>query len=225
MSIIISVARKSLRSLAQKQLVSIMLLCAVLALIVVFLLVGGITWLTANLVSLETGWLDTSVNWIVGIVLGVGGWFMLPVLVVLVSGVFQDITIYKVEDAEYPDKKREKEPLLWPDLLHDIRFTGKALFLNLLVLPFYLFGIGFFLSIALNSYLLGREFFESAAGYHMGKPQAREMGRRHRRLVYSSGLVLTLLTLVPVINLFVPIIAVVWMVHVFHYLAARETAT
>ncbi|MDH3330293.1 MAG: EI24 domain-containing protein, partial [Desulfobulbaceae bacterium] len=188
MGIIISLARKTLRSLAQKQLAGLMLLCAVLALVVVVVLAGGMTWLTANLVSLETGWLDTSVNWMVGIVLGIGGWFMLPVLVVLVSGVFQDITIYKVEKVEYPDNKREEEPLLWPDLLHDIRFTIKALFLNLLVLPFYLVGIGFLLSIALNSYLLGREFFESAAGYHLGKPKAREMGRRHRRLIYSSGL-------------------------------------
>jgi len=223
MGIIISLARKTFRSLVQKQLVGLMLLCAVLALVVVVVLAGGMTWLTANLVSLETGWLDTSVNWMVGIVLGIGGWFMLPVLVVLVSGVFQDITIYKVEKVEYPDKKREEEPLLWPDLLHDIRFTIKALFLNLLVLPFYLVGIGFLLSIALNSYLLGREFFESAAGYHLGKPKAREMGRRHRRLIYSCGLVLTLLTLMPVVNLFVPIIAVVWMVHVFHHLVGRET--
>ncbi len=224
MGVITGLARKTLRSLAQKQLVGLMISCAILALVVVVMVVGGITWLTASLVSLERGWLDTSINWIVGIVLGIGGWFMLPVLVVLISGVFQEITIYKVEEAEYPDKKREKEPLFWPDLLHDIRFTIKALSLNLLVLPFYLVGVGFFLSIVLNSYLLGREFFESAAGYHLGKAKAREVGRLHRRLVYSSGLVLTLLTLMPVVNLFVPIIAVVWMVHVFHSLPGSDTA-
>ena len=111
---------------------------------------------------------------------------------------------------------RSGEPHFWPDVVHDIRFTLKAVGLNLLILPFYLIGIGFVLSVLLNSYLLGREFFESAAGYHLGKPQAREIGRGHRMRIYSSGLVLTLLTLIPLVNLFVPIIAVVWMVHVFH---------
>jgi len=201
-----------------------MILCAVLALVVVILLVGGMTWLTTNLVTFEKSWLNTSIDWIVGIVLGIGGWFMLPVLVVLVSGVFQEITISRVEGAEYPAVKRAGEPRFWPDLLHDMRFTAKALVLNMLILPFYLLGIGFVFSVVLNSYLLGREFFESAAGYHLGKPKAREMGRRHRRIIYSSGLVLTLLSLVPVVNLFVPIIAVVWMVHLFHHLKGDNSA-
>ncbi len=211
-----SLARKTLRSLARDRLVGLMMLCALLALLIVVALVSGITWLTANLVNLERGWLDASVNWMVGIVTGVGGWFMLPVLVVLISGVFQEITIHRVEQAEYQDKIRETEPSFWPDLAHDIRFTLKALFLNLLVLPFYLVGIGFVLSIVLNSYLLGREFFESAAGYHLGKPRARQLGREHKKLIYGSGLVLTLLTLVPVLNLFSPIVAVVWMTHIYH---------
>lgn len=222
MGAILGFARKTLHSLAQKQLVGLMIICAFLAFAVVVLLTGGLTWLTANLVSLERGWLDSSVNWLVGIILGIGGWFMLPVLVVLISGAFQEITIHKVERIEYPDKTRTAEPLFWPDLLHDLRFTGKALLLNILILPFYLIGIGFFLAIALNSYLLGREFFESAAGYHLGKPKAREIGRRHRGLIYSSGLALTLLTLIPAVNLFVPIIAIVWMVHLFHSLPGTE---
>ncbi|MGW8161694.1 MAG: EI24 domain-containing protein, partial [Desulfobulbales bacterium] len=173
-------ARKTLHSITRAGLAGLMLLSAALALLVVLMLVFGITWLTANLVSLEWHWLDITINWLVGIVLGVGGWFMLPVLVVLISGAFQEITIHKVELAEYPDKMRSEEPHFWSDVVHDIRFTLKAICLNLLILPFYFIGIGFALSVLLNSYLLGREFFESAAGYHLGKPQARELGRRHR---------------------------------------------
>jgi CysZ protein len=71
-------------------------------------------------------------------------------------------------------------------------------------------------SIVLNAYLLGREFFESAAGYHLGKPQAKVLGTQHKWVIYSGGLVICLLALIPIINLFVPIIAVVWMTHVYH---------
>lgn len=214
-------ARKTLHSLTQRSMLGLMFLCAALALLVVLALILGMTWLTADLVVLERSWLDTAINWAVGVMLGVGGWFMLPVLVVLISGAFQETTIHRVERIEYPEEMRAGEPHFWPDVMHDIRFTLKAVVLNLLILPFYLIGIGFVLSVLLNSYLLGREFFESAAGYHLGKPKAREMGRRHRMLIYSSGLVLTLLTLLPGINLFAPIVAVVWMVHVYHGLPQK----
>jgi CysZ protein len=44
-------------------------------------------------------------------------------------------------------------------------------------------------------------------------------------LVYGSGLVLAVLTLVPVANLFAPIIGLVWMVHVYHGLpGAKESS-
>ncbi len=207
---------KTLESIRKAGLVGLMIACAGLAVVVVVVLVAGVTWLTAHLVHLETGWLDTLINWVVGGITGVAGWFMLPAFVVLIAGMFQEKTIDRVERAFYPDEVRSREPRLWPDVRHDIRFTLWALFLNILVLPFYLLGIGFVISIALNSYLLGREFFESAAGYHLGKPEAEKLGRENRAAVYGGGLVITLMTLLPLVNLFVPIVAIVWMVHVYH---------
>ena len=208
--------KKTLHSITRARLLVLMLLCAVLALLVVVCISIGITTVTARMVSFERDWLDTLVNWVVAVVSGVGGWFMLPALVILLSGAFQEVTIHRVEQAEYPDEVRQTAPRFWPDVVHDIRFTLKALLLNLLVVPFYFIGIGFLFTILLNSYLLGREFFESAAGYHLGKEKARELGRQNRKLVYGSGLIITLFSLVPVINLFAPIIAVVWMVHFYH---------
>jgi len=207
---------KTLESVTKARLPGLMLACAGLAVALVIVLVTIITSLTAHLVNLETGWLDSLVNWVVGGITGVAGWFMLPAFVVLIAGMFQERTIDRVERAYYPDEVRSREPRFWPDLRHDIRFTLWALFLNVLVLPLYLFGIGFVVSIALNSYLLGREFFESAAGYHLGKPEAKALGEQNKGTVYAGGLVTTLMTLLPVVNLFVPILAVVWMVHVYH---------
>jgi len=213
--------KKTVHSITRPKLVALMFLCACLALVVVVVMVGGITWGAAQLITLEKGWLDTLINWMAGIVLGIGGWFMLPVLVILIAGAFQDTTIHKVESVEYPDEVRQGEPRFWPDVVHDIRFTLKALLLNIMVLPFYLIGIGFLLTVLLNSYLLGREFFESAAGYHLGKADARQLGRRNRKIVYGSGLMITLISLMPFLNLFAPIVAIVWMVHLYHNLPDR----
>lgn len=216
---------KTLESVTKARLPGLMVACAGLAVAVVIVLVTIITSLTAHLVNLETGWLDSLVNWIVGGITGIAGWFMLPAFVVLIAGMFQEKTIDRVERVYYPDEVRSQEPRFWPDLRHDIRFTLWAMSLNMLVLPFYLFGIGFVISIALNSYLLGREFFESAAGYHLGKPEAKAMGEQNRGTVYAGGLVITLMTLMPVVNLFVPILAIVWMVHVCHGIRRKSAAT
>lgn len=222
--LLLTLARKTLHSLARPGMLALLLFCAALALLLVLALVLGLTWLTAELVTLERSWLDTAINWGVGIMLGVGGWFMLPVLVLLIGAAFQEIVITRVEGAEYPATARSSASNFWADLRHDLRFALKALLLNLVLLPFYLIGIGFPLSVALNSYLLGREFFENAAGLHLGKAQARELGRKHWQLVYGGGLVLTLLALLPVANLFSPIIGLVWMVHTYHALAASGPA-
>ena len=138
---------KTLGSLKKANLFGLMIACAILGCVVVLSLVGIITWSAAHLIHIETGWLDTLVNWIVGIVTGIGGWFMLPAIIVLIAGVFQEKTIHQVEQAYYPEKMRKQGPRLWPDLMHDIRFTFWAVLLNILVLPFYFFGIGFIVSI------------------------------------------------------------------------------
>jgi len=207
---------KTLSSLKKANLLGLMLACAVLAVVVVLGAVGLITWITAHLVNIQMGWLDTLFNLMVGTLTGIGGWFMLPALTVFIAGMFQEKTINRVEGIYYPNSVRSEEPKFWPDAWHDIKFTLWALFLNILVLPLYLFGIGFVVSILINSYLLGREFFESAAGYHLGKPEAKELGQQNKRAIYGGGFVITLMTLIPLLNLFVPIIAVVWMVHVYH---------
>jgi len=207
---------KTLVSIKKANLFILMLACAVLGILFAVTAVGIITWSSVHLIHIETGWLDTLVAWIIGCVTGIGGWFMLPAFIVLIAGLFQETVIHRVETVFYPDAVRGEEPRLWPDVIHDIKFTIRAILLNILILPFYLVSIGFAMSVLVNTYLLGREFFESAAGYHVGKPAAKKLGRNNRIVVYSGGLVITLMTLVPLLNLFVPILATVWMVHVYH---------
>lgn len=193
-----------------------MLTCALLAIAVALAGVAGITWISDQVITIRTGWLDMLVNFIIGALSGICGWFMLPALTVFISGMFQEKAIYRVDQAFYPDALPDRTPEFWPDIVHDIRFTLWALFLNMLILPLYLIGIGFIVSVLLNSYLLGREFFESAAGFHVGRANAVNLGRQNRKRIYVSGFIITLMTLVPLLNLFVPIIAVVWMVHIYH---------
>jgi CysZ protein len=213
---------KTIRSLKEANLFKLMFACAVMAVIIVSIFVVCITWITTNIINFEIGWVNTLFNWVISIVYGIGGWFMLPAFTVIVSSIFQEKAINQVETVYYPESRTRKELNFWTDLLHDIKFTFFVLFLNLLILPLYFLGIGFALSILLNSYLLGREFFESSAGYHLGKQKAKELGQQNKFSVYSGGFAITVMTLIPLLNLFVPIIAIVLMVHVYHGLNSKN---
>lgn len=213
---------KTFTSLKKANLFGLMIACSLLALIIVFGAAGSVTWITDRFVIIERGWLDTLLNWAVGILTGIGGWFMLPVFTVLISSLFQETAIQRVERLYYPDAVRSRTLKFWPEIWHDLKFTGWAICLNILLLPLYAFGIGFAASILLNSYLLGREFFESAAGYHLGKTNAGALGLRHKKAVYGGGFAITVMALVPFLNLFVPILAIVWMVHVYHRIRIQE---
>lgn len=214
--------RKTWSSIKQANLFTTMLFCALLAGLVLVGAIWTITWITDRFVALEKGWLDTLLNWIVALISGVAGWFVLPALTVLISSLFQESVIQRVERLEYPQSHRNVTFGFWPELWHDIKFTAEAIGWNILVLPCYFLGIGFLVSILLNGYLLGREFFESAAGYHLGKTGARILGKHHWKSIYIGGLTITVLSLIPLINLFVPIFAVVWMVHLYHAIQPQD---
>ncbi len=207
---------QSIASFKRAKLIGILFLSLVWAIVIIIIASGVITFVSAHLIHVKIGWLDKLLNFIIGILAGVGGWFMLPAIVPFIAGTFQEKVIAKIELIYYPNSIRKTEPKFWPDFKHDVAFTIWALFLNILVLPLYFFGIGFVVSIILNTYLLGREFFENAAGYHLGKPSAKDLLNKNKTSVYIGGLVLTILSIVPIVNLFVPIFAIVWMVHLYH---------
>ncbi len=212
---------KTFSSLTKAKLSGIIILCALLSVVVVGAIVIAVTSLSVYFTNFDSAWLSKLVNLGAGIISVVAGWFMLPAFMVLFAGLFQEQTINRVEKAFYPESLRAESPGFWPDMMHDIRFTAKALILNILIIPLYFMGVGFIISIILNSYLLGREFFESAAGYHHGKPEARKLGRGNKVAVYSGGFVIVLMTLTPVLNIIMPILATVWMVHVYHGLTDK----
>jgi len=214
--------QKTITSFSKAKLFSLMFACAALAVTSVIILASGVTALSVHFTQFDTDWINTVFSWGTGILSGVVGWFILPVFMVIFAGVFQEVTIYRVEQTFYPDDIRTVAPRFWPDLWHDVKFTAKALLLNIIILPLYLFGIGFFISILLNSYLLGHEFFESAAGYHLGKTSAKELSKQNKPVIYGSGFVIAMMTLIPVLNLFMPIIAIVWMVHVYHNIKEKS---
>ena len=83
-----------------------------------------------------------------------------------------------------------------------------------------LVNIGVF--FAANAYLLGREYFELAAGRFRPIEEASRMRQENRGTVLLAGALLAGLVLVPVLNLLpTPLFGVALMVHVHKRLAGR----
>lgn len=206
---------KTIESFGKARLWLLMILTALIALVLLSCFVYGITYVSAVNIEFEPEWLETILETLIGVASGVAGWFLLPVLMPLLAGFFEAIVVRKVESVYYPQIKSGDAETFWSDLWYDIRFTVKALIINIIILPFYLVGIGFLLSIIVNSYLLGMEFFVNAASYQIGKRKARDLFNQNRIPALLGGLIFTLLSLIPIVNLFVPIFAIVWMVHLY----------
>ena len=103
---------------------------------------------------------------------------------------------------------------LGDSVLAALRLGGMALLLNLLALPFYLVpGVNLLIYLALNGYLLGREYFEVVAQRRLRPAQASAQRRAARGRVWSAGLVIAALSTVPLVNLIAPVIGVAFMTH------------
>lgn len=194
----------------------IMILCVFFSSALVLSLFSVITWMTTHYIVLENRWLGAILKMGAGVITFAGLWFMLPPLTVLISGFFQEKVVKKVEGIYYPKAGEIREQRIVSSFLQSFLFTMKAIFFNFLILPFYYIGVGFVASIVLNSYLLGREFFDAVALCHRGRDEVRLIRKANRKKIYSGGFMITLMTLMPVVNLFVPLLAIVWMVHVYH---------
>jgi CysZ protein len=170
--------------------------------------------------------LDTVAFFLAGAGLIIAFWFILPSVSAIVAGYFLDDVAEVVERSDFPgDAPGKPLPLGWA-LLYGLRFAGLSLLVNLAALLIFFIpvvGIGaFFLA---NAYLLGREYFELAAGRFRPMREAAAMRVQNRGTVFAAGAMLAGLVLVPVLNLLTPLVGVALMVHVHKRLSARIART
>jgi CysZ protein len=216
---LLSALYKAFSSLFNPALVRLMLLCIVMDAIVLLLIISGGIYGLHHL-SFDSAyvphWLLDTVGTVGAIVLA---WFLFPVLLPVIASFWSEQLARRVEQEDYPHFTPHPSPPFVKELGYDLRFTAKALLLNLLCLPLYLIPVvNIIIYYSLNAYLLGREFFEIAARRHMSPEAARTLRLSHHGLVMAAGLLITFAANLPVINLIVPFIAMSLMIHLMHQL-------
>lgn len=146
----------------------------------------------------------------------------------LIGGIFLDDIAEAVEKRHYQRDEPGRSADFSKTFGVSIRFIGITVLLNVLALPFYLIALLFpplFACIfyGLNGYLLSREYFELVSLRHKDAKAARQLRKANGLRVFSAGVVIAFLLTVPIVNLFVPILATAFMLHIFKALQGVKT--
>ena len=226
MELFIASGLRAVRSLFTPGMIGVFLLSIVmtLAMLFGFILCSGFffTWLAGHM---QGSALSHLLPWIGTIGSTLIAWILFPGITPIIVNFFDDRIAQLIERHDYPAAPLPRKPDFWKELLHDLRFSLKAILLNILVLPLYLLPlVNLCLFFILNGYLLGREYFIMAALRHVPLAEAENLYRQHKRTVMTAGVALAAMATIPVLNLFAPFWGVAMMVHLYHKLVRTPTS-
>ena len=170
-------------------------------------------------------WLGIWFNWLsssffAGLV-GVLTFLFFPGVVSLTLGFFFDEIIGSVEAKYYPGLPPRRNQSFGEVTASTLRFACITLIVNIVALPIYILLIFFppmnlILFYVVNGYLTGREYFE-LVGLSRRQPVEVAMLRKcNRGRVQVAGMLIVLLMTIPLVNLLAPVIATVFMVHLYN---------
>jgi uncharacterized protein involved in cysteine biosynthesis len=203
----------------------VVLRCVLLALATFALLIGGVGYGLDALELTGFAWLDGTLAVLGSVGVVVLAWLLFPIAIAASLGVFADEVIEAVERRHYPDLPAAPGMGFARSTLGSIRFALVAILLNLLVLPLYLLpGPNVIVYVALNGYLLGREYFEQVAQRRLDWRSLALLRRAARARLWWAGVWIAAMLTVPVLNLIAPVVAICFMVHVFEGLCRRARA-
>lgn len=183
-----------------------------------------LTWLLPDSFALpwvgEVAWLDDLAGWAaIPALLVLSVVLMVPVASAMTSLFLEEVAA-AVEDRHYPGLPPAR-PQPWGEALKDSAGAfGTVLAANLVALVAYLLlaPLAPVIFVALNGYLLGREYFGVAALRREGAEGAKLLRRRHAGKIWLTGCLMALPLAVPILNLLVPTIGAATFTHLYHRL-------
>ena len=212
----------ALRQLGDPAVQRLLLRCALLTVATFVVLIGAVAALLFGLDLTGVGWLDPVLATAGSVVVLVLAWLLFPIAVGLTLGLFAEDVVELVERRHYPGLPKAPGMSLGAQIFTGVRFLMVALPLNLIALPLYLIpGANLPIYLALNGYLLSREYFELVAGQRLPLREVARLRREQRGRLWLAGMVIAAMLLIPLFNLVAPVVAIAFMVHLVTPLLLR----
>lgn len=205
---------RALRQLDDPALLRV-LVWSVLGAIAAFAMMGAGVWYGVHGLLGWNGWLS-------GLLGGAGAALLAHYLFLPVAGgvasLFCDPIAAAVERRFYPDTPQAVPASLAAQIWDGLGLGVRVLLLQVLALALtpLLPGVSVVLGYAVAAWAIGRGLFVAVAMRHMDRPRALALyGTRRTDVILQGGLAVAA-SLVPVLNLAVPVLAVAALVHVLH---------
>ena len=171
--------------------------------------------LIASFTHFSWPWADRLVELGTGLALIVAFFFLMSPVTAAFAGLFLDRIAEKVEARHYPWDPRGTPLPVTRAILLSVQFFIVVLLVNLAVLPTVFFGVGAFVLVAANAYLIGREYFEMVAMRHMPVEEAKILRKENSPTIFIAALLPAFMSLVPLVNLAVPLFSTAYFTHLF----------
>ena len=218
----ISAAFKALGDLLSKDFRSVLLKAIGMTLALFVAILVGVEVLLSYLSLIPWPWAETLAAIGAGLGLLVAFFFMMSPVTAIFAGLYLDTIAERVEERHYPQDPKGSALSGHLAIVTSLQFAIIVLVVNLAVLPLVFTGIGVVALIIANAYLLAREFFEMIAMRHMPVDEARLLRKENAPQIFAAGFVPALLSIIPVVNLAVPLFATSYFVHVFKRVRASS---
>jgi CysZ protein len=212
----------SLGQLGDSAILAVLLKSAALTLALFAAFGVALWWVASGLLAgwgAAAGWLAAAGAALVAIV---AGWLLFRVVAIAVIGLFADAVVEAVERRHYPEAlATARRVSLGRSMRMGLASAGRAVLFNLAALPVYLLllvtGVGTVAAFAaVNALLLGRDLGEMVAVRHGDAAAVRGWLAATRGQRFVLGLAVTGLFVVPVVNLFAPVLGAAMATHLYH---------
>jgi uncharacterized protein involved in cysteine biosynthesis len=223
--VIITDFTKALAQATDPKFIKVMAMGVGLTLLLLLGVTFGLQLLLPDSISLpwigEIAWLSTVLSGFLLISAFIGSVFLMIPVASLFTGLFLDQVADAVEAKHYPNMSPTPRASFLDGLGETGRFLGLMLVVNLCALVVYLVATVFapFVFWAVNGFLLGREYFQMVALRRMSAPDAKALRKRVGGQVFMAGVLMAFVLTIPVINLFVPVLATAMFTHLYHRVA------
>ena len=179
-------------------------------------------FILVTLTNFSWPWADELLGIGLGLALFVAFFFLMGPVTAIFAGFFLDQVAALVEQRHYPSDPPGSVLPMINSILFALKFFVLVLAVNLAVLPVVILGVGAVALVAANAYLIGREYFEMVAMRHLPAADAREVRKQNGPAIFFAGLVPAVFSLIPVLNLAVPLFATSYFTHLFKSVRASS---
>jgi CysZ protein len=215
---------KAAAMLVDRDFIGMVLWSLLLTAVLFVLLFAGVEYGLAHLPPLGSIWVNRFLELTAPLVLVLAVFFLGAPVAAIVASLYLDRIAARVDAHFYPNDPRAPGTPLATSLNEAFRLIGLSLLINVALLPVDVGvpGISEIATIIVNGWLLGREFFELASLRHLSRQQSDAMRRKYGGTIFVAGLLISILTVIPFVDLIAPFFGSALMAHLFKRLSHEE---